>query len=311
MPAKRIIILDRSTISETAYRAVLWADVPAGNQIAKVNPSASSAYENIAPAELQAIRDGLVVEKVVTYSADAGAPVALWRAALVGLWTAWQAQVTAEAAWVEYGSYYNDSGVWQATTGVPMYSVKESPEGLPTFSVLVGLSSYGANKFHLVLYNGVPTSTSQGLLVKIRLLVVLPGTTAVTGAVSGPWSMRRREWLTTAPAGTGGLTLVPHDSAQALPTGIGAWNAPQTAPAGGTVSVIWQGIPQADEQKVTTLDAPTMASLQPFGGLTLYSADKLRSARPLVIRPGQTLEVQQDGTSGTGNCRLLCLFTVG
>ena len=309
MPAKSCIALSRPKADMARF--VLWADVPAGNQAAYVDPGATSAYENITPAELQAIRDGLVAEKVFEWLPSSG-PLT-WAAAAAAAVTEqaeWQAEVTAVAPWVDYGRFWNGS-TWSATTGVPMAGVKESAEGLPTFIVQTGVSAYAANKFHLVLYNGVATATGQSLVVKIRRLVWQPVPTVATGVLSGPWTAGRREGLTTAPAGTGGLTPTLMDSAQALPTGISAWGTPGTLPAGGTVRPVIAFVPQGDEIKVSTLDAPGRAALADFGGVTVYDAGALRSCRPLVIRPGQTFEVQQDGTAGTGNGRLICVFTVG
>lgn len=313
MPAKRVIILDRAGPGLQAFRAALWADVPAGNQIAYANPSATSEYDNATPAELQAIRDGAVAEKVIQWSPPSGALAwnAACQAALQAEWTAWQAEVTASAAWNDYGRFW-DGSAWQNTTGVPLCGLKDTTEGLPAFAALTPVSAFGASKLHLVLYNGASATTSQGLLARIRLVVILPGLAAVTGAASSPWNLSRRNAPTTNPSGTGGVTVGLFDSAQALPAGIGVWNAPQTAPAGGSLTTFLEFLPQPDEQKVSTADAPTLAALYSgWGGQVVYRAADVWPARPLTIRPGQTLEVGQGATAGTGNCRVLCIFTVG
>ncbi len=308
MPANSIVSLGREG---QAYRAVLWADVPAGNQAAYANPAAESAYGNIDPVELQAIRNGQVAEKVVTWAANSGATT--WTnaaAAFVTMLAEWQAEVSAVAVWADYGRKWNGS-TWAATTGVPMAAVKEANEGLPSFIFQTPVSAWGASKFHFVLYNGAALATGQSMILKVRLLVYQPGVAAVTGTISGPWTVRRREAPTTPPSGAGGLTPFLCDSAQPLSAGIGAWNAPGTPPAGGTSVTLFQWIPQPDEVKVSTMDAPTMASLGLFGGQVIYSADLLKPARPLILRPGQTCEIQQDATAGVGGGRIVCVFTVG
>lgn len=311
MPAKRVIILDRVP-GNNSYRAVLWADVPAGNQIAYANPSAVSDYENASPTELQAIRNGQVAERPTEYIPPNGSPVlASAQAWLQSAWASFQAEITAQVSWADYGRFW-DGSAWQAPTGVPIRAVEQMEGLLPTFTVLTGVSGFAASKFHLVLYNGVSGTTGQSLVVKPRLVAVKPGQAAVTGAVSGTWTLRRRRSPTTPPSGSGGLTPVPHDSAQLLPAGIGCWNAPGTAPAGGTLETFNQFVPQADEQKLTTLDAPTASAV--FGdwaGLVVYRQDAIKPARPIVLRAGEALELQQDGQGGTGNCQVLCVFTVG
>lgn len=306
MPAKRIILLNRLG---GRYRFVLRADVPAGNQIAYRNPATVSVYDNASPAELQEVRDGLVLEKLCTLDFDA--PVATINNYLETCWAAWQAEVTAEAAWSDYGRYWNGT-LWTASAGVPMASAKEVPEGLPSYVALTPVSAFGANKFHLVLYNGAATATGQALIVKVRLLVVLPGLAAVTGAAPSVWSLRRRSAPTTAPSGAGSFAVTALDSSAPLPAIVTAWNAPGTPPAGGTVAIVNEFVPQADELKLTTADAPTLAALfSGWGGLVVYRASDVCPARPLTLRAGETLEVQQSATAGTGNCRILCLFTVG
>ena len=292
-------------------RAVLWADVPAGNQIAYANPLATSSYENITPTELQALRDGTVSEKTVTFAQTSGAlSLSTAQAAFQTMQADFQAEVTAYAAWQDYGRFW-DGTAWQSPTGVPMFAATDKVEGLPAFIALTPVSAFAVSKFQFVLYNGAPVATSQTLLVKVRLLVFVPGSTVVTGVLAGFWSVNRREGLTTAPSGAGGITVTPMDSAHVLSSLITAFNAPGTSPAGGTAKPVAVFLPQSDEIKLNTLDLPGMASLGNFGGQVIYNDDLLKSCRPLTIRAGQTLEVQQGVTGGTGNGQILCVFTVG
>lgn len=305
MPAKRVIIGNRTATG--GYNYVLWADVPAGNQIAYRDPNKRACHANATPAELQAIRDGLVAEKIGTYSSPNDS-LATMQTNLQSFWTAFQAEVTAEALWTEYGRFW-DGTSWIASPGVP-WVIPDIENGLPTFIALSPVSAFAANKFHLVIFNNAAMATSQSLLVKIRMIVVLPGQAAVTGVASSVFTLRRRESPTTAPAG-GTFSASLMDSAHTLPSTITLHNGPTTAPAGGTTHIFNEFIPQADEQKLSTLDAASMMGLFQWGGLTIYKASDVPSARPIVLRANQTLEVQQSATAGAGNCRILCLFTVG
>lgn len=311
MPAKRVILLGRTHPTAAFYRYVLWADVPSGNQIAYRNPSATSEYENATPAELQAIRDGLVAERVGQYQKDS-ATLATIQTALEAEQTSFQTEVTNQASWADYGRYW-DGTAWQVSPGVPMVAAKENGNGCsPSFIALTPVSAFGANKFHLVLHNSMPATVGQSLVVKVCLVVVLPGLAAVTGAAPSAFTLRRRSAPSTAPSGSGSFSVAPTDSAYPLPTAIVAYNAPGTAPSGGTTAVFNEFVPQADEQKLTTADAPTLAALfSGWGGQVVYKCSDIPHARPLAIRAGETLEVQQSATAGTGNCRILCLFTVG
>lgn len=311
MPTKRIIITAKTPGPKVGFGYVLRADVPAANQPAYKDPSAVSAYKNCSAAELQDIRNGLVAERGGTILAAAGTPLATIQTSLEGYWTTFQNEVTAETVWGEYGRYWSNAPAWNASPGIPTLAGSVDEDlGIPTFFALTGVSAYAANKFQFTLYNGAG-STAAGLLLKIRLLVILSGVAAVTGAAPSVWSLRRRENPTTTPAG-GTITVVSTDSAMALPAGISAHNAPTTSPAGGTTSTFVEFVPQADEQKLSTLDAPTALNvLNDFGGQIIYRAAFIPGCQPLTIRQGQTLEVQQSGTAGTGNCRVLCVFTVG
>ena len=194
MPAKRAIVLTQQTAGVPHYRYVLWADVPAGNQAAYRNPAAKSECDNCTPAELQAIRDGLVVERSGVYQRDSGS-MATFQTWLQSEWTLFQAEVTAQALWADYGRYW-DGAAWQASPGVPIpASYGGDDEGLPTFVALTPVSVFGANKFHLVLHNGLGVAIGQGSPIKVRLVVILPGLAAVTGVAPSVWTLRRRSGL--------------------------------------------------------------------------------------------------------------------
>jgi hypothetical protein len=170
-----------------------------------------------------------------------------------------------------------------------------------TFRALTAVSAFASNKVQFALDN------TSGEPVWILAVVIKPHTTAVTGVAPSEWTLRRRNGRTTAPSGTGSVAIVSHDTNTPVPSGITAWNAPQTAPAGGTLDTLDVITPQADEAKLSTLDAPTMASLQDFGGVLLYEVP--RDGEPITLRQNQTLELVQSATAGTGNCRVLVMFT--
>lgn len=309
MPTRRIILLDRPTTAKAGYRYVLWADVPAGNQIAYRNSSARSAYANATPAELQAIRDGLVVERAGHIAAGLGTSLTALQASLVSNWSAFQSEITSETPWAEYGRYYDNTGAWLSSPGVPMAPALEHGDELPTYHVLTPISAFAANKFQLVLANAASATLGQGLVLKIRLVAILSGVSATTGVNPGEWTLRRREAYTTAPAG-GVVAIASADVAQPVPAGITAHQAPTTAPAGGTTTTFTAVTPQGDEQKLTTADAPTMVGINSeHVGQVIYRP--YAPWKPITLRAGQTLELQQSGTAGTGNCRILTVFTVG
>lgn len=308
MPTRRAILLRRTRADQYRYPYVLWADVPAGNQIAYRNPAATTAYENATPAELQAIRDGAVAEEVGEAVVDFGGVTGV-QALVDARWSAFQARVTAETLWDDYGRYADSAGAWQASPGVPMYAARELPDpNPPTYVAFTPVSGFAANKFHFVLHNN-GGALGQALAVKVRLVVWQPGTTTVTGASGGLFTLRRRSAPTTPPSGSGSFAPVALDSAAPLPPAVACYSPPGVAPAGGTAGVVNEFTPQADELKLSTLDGPTMASLGEFGGQVVYR--QYLNSRPLVIRSGETLEIQQGATAGLGNGRALVLFTVG
>lgn len=307
MPAKRVILIGRTHPTASFYRYALWADVPAGNQIAYRNPAAVSACANATPAELQAIRDGLVVEQTGEYQADSTSMGSM-QSLLEAEWTTFQNTITAQNLWADYGRFW-DGAAWQVSPGVPMVGMKESPEpSPPTFFALTPLSAFGANKFHLVMHNNGGT-LGQSLLLKVRAVIWQPGPAVVVGATGGLFTLRRRTAPATPPSGAGSFAATALDSATPLPSAVVCYNGPAVSPAGGTATTINEITPQPDETKVSTADAPTLAGQDDFGGQIVYR--QLPNTRPLTIRSGETLELQQSATAGLGNGRALVVFTVG
>lgn len=180
---------------------------------------------------------------------------------------------------------------------------------VPTYWALTGALTFTASRFQFVLYN----NSSLGAIVQVRKVVFLysSAVAVTTPVVSGPWSQRIRTAPTTDPSGAGSLTIQTMDSADTLPANITAFSSPGTPQAGGTAKDLSTFIPQPDEVKLTTLDAPTMASMNEYSGITLYDFSSLGpNAKPITLRQDQCYEIQQDATAGTGAAyRILCIFT--
>ena len=80
--AKKIIILNRlNEPSDMTFRYAMWAVVPAARVSAYANATATSAYSGATAAELLAIQNGQVTERVVVWQATAAVPIATIQAA--------------------------------------------------------------------------------------------------------------------------------------------------------------------------------------------------------------------------------------
>ena len=121
MASKRVIVLERLSTKETQYGSdtpqfwsyALWADVPAARQSFYANATATSAVRNIAPADLLAIQNGSVVEKVATLQVPKGATIGQLQTALETIWSAYQTEVTNFNPWNRYGTFW-DGASWTA-----------------------------------------------------------------------------------------------------------------------------------------------------------------------------------------------------
>jgi len=298
--ATRSIILERDT--DGTWRYALWATVPGGLEPIFASPIQTSAFRGATSAQISALRAGTVAER--TGALDRTLLLAAVEAQLQTLWQQWQNEVTASPA--SYGSYGRswDGAAWTAGTAPPLLSPTDSESVLPTFFFLTPESTFAASRFHLVLFNN-----TTGYLIRLLLLLFLPSTTARTGALPSAFTLRRRVSPTSNPAG-GNVTAVAADPDDALNSLITGHAVPTTAPAGGISQDLLPFFPQPDEVKLSTLDAPTFASVQPFCGQAIYNANAFRPARPFIARPQQTIEVQQSATAGTGQGRFLAVISV-
>jgi|WetSurSiteA1Bulk_404760.scaffolds.fasta_scaffold19981_3 hypothetical protein len=189
-----------------------------------------------------------------------------------------------------------------------LYSIRSDIVEERTFIAefpFAGDSPFAANKQHVVIYNANATA-----VVRIRKVIWKPTTGTRTGAVPGYWYTWRRVGPTTPPVG-GLITPWPSDTNDSLPASITCHNGPTTPAAGGSLQTFGTFTPQADEQKLTTLDAPTMAALFEGAGMTIYDASwGGPGVKPVSIRQNQTYEVVQTATPGTGSCYVYVVFTV-
>lgn len=114
--ARKIIILDRVNLpSDQDFRVAFWLGVAPSRQPFHANPSAVSAVVGATPEELDAIKNGAVVEEITIVPARSSATQAAVLAALVSRYTARQAEFTARNPWARYGSFY-DGTAWTAVT---------------------------------------------------------------------------------------------------------------------------------------------------------------------------------------------------
>jgi len=109
--AKRIIILDRVSGPRLAFRFMLWADVPSTRQAKYANPTFASAYKDASLAEQTALQTGAVAELVDEISVEPGTTVAQIKTLLETRWAVFQAEVTAENPWSNYGTFW-DGAAW-------------------------------------------------------------------------------------------------------------------------------------------------------------------------------------------------------
>lgn len=122
MATRQIIVLEKlsgdSDDTSTAakqWKLALWLDVPAQRQPFYANPSATSQFKLIdqPPAgELQAIKDGAVVEEIHVLSRREGSTQQDMMDDAQELWTKRQNALNKRDTWKRYGSF----GTFDGTT---------------------------------------------------------------------------------------------------------------------------------------------------------------------------------------------------
>jgi len=174
---------------------------------------------------------------------------------------------------------------------------------LPTYFLLTGESAMAASKLHVVAFNAAGSS----IVVRVRMIVCKPTAGVVTGAISTALTLYRRA-LTNTPVGSGS-SAVATDTADATLSAFNVLIALTTNPTGSASTAYTNFIPQPDEVKLSTLDAPTMASMQDFGGVVIYDHARLKGTKPITLRAAQSLEISQTGSAGVGNLQFLFVVT--
>jgi hypothetical protein len=107
----RVIVLER--VEPRTFRYALWADVPLAHQPFYADPALGSAWKGAIAADLTAIRNGEVTERVDVFRAQVAegatnaAVLAAAQTQLEALWTAFQNEITTRATWNRYGSTWN------------------------------------------------------------------------------------------------------------------------------------------------------------------------------------------------------------
>ena len=106
--ARKIIIQERiNEPSDFSFRYIMWADVPATRQSQYADPDKTSLVKDITTGELQAIKDGKVIEIQETAEFVAGTPIATIQAELIKRQGIFQAKINAANPWKFYGTSYD------------------------------------------------------------------------------------------------------------------------------------------------------------------------------------------------------------
>lgn len=156
----------------------------------------------------------------------------------------------------------------------------------PTYSACVVASTVAANKHHLVIFNN---STSRVIILRV---LISPETTAtVTGFIMGYRLIR----TTTAGAGGTAITVNKMDTSDPnLPSDITVWTNPTTAPTLGPVVAV--------------------ASINPEeaggGPSNVKIYEWMFWEKPLTLRQGEGITLQQYGTAGVGLLDACAIFMV-
>lgn len=110
--ARLIIILDKQDAGgDIGFKVAFWASVPAARQTFLVDATRKSAVVGLSAAELTAIQNGSVLEKVDSFRFPAGTTITQVQAALLVAYNAFQSDVTNLNPWQRYGTFW-DGTTW-------------------------------------------------------------------------------------------------------------------------------------------------------------------------------------------------------
>lgn len=139
-------------------------------------------------------------------------------------------------------------------------------------------------------------ASGSGVLLKVRGLYILPALVAVTGV----W--QTYETIRTSAVGTGGSTLTPvrFDTNDAvLPAQVTARLKPTGGATTDTTLLYHNG---SSEETIPYASLASVLNHVPLAGTPW--------AKPIVLREGQGLKVDQTTNSSVGNVNVVCVFTV-
>jgi hypothetical protein len=169
--------------------------------------------------------------------------------------------------------------------------------GLPTWNVLTAAITPAANKYHLVIGNGLKSNQSVILLG----LWCYNGVAAVVGVINEYQLMRLASYGT--PAGGAAAVIDPNDSGGPTLANVSVYGgATSGLGADGAVRRILNI--SSEEHTATVADVDRLLEetnrLDPGGN----------TARPLILRPGEAAAVKQIGAGAVGTLRWRLLFAV-
>lgn len=106
----KIIILERiNEPSDFSFRFAMYAVAPASRESKYADATKTSAVATIDPADLQAIKEGKIIESIETAEFVAGTPIKTIQDELIKRQEAFQAKVDATNPWKYYGTAWDGS----------------------------------------------------------------------------------------------------------------------------------------------------------------------------------------------------------
>lgn len=111
LQTKRVLFLEKLRSDRTAWRYLMWANVPTAIIPLFANPQARSAYKSISAADLAMLQRGAVLERVAEFTAeDPSMTLGAIRNEMEAAWAAFQAEVTSLSnIYNRYGQYWDGS----------------------------------------------------------------------------------------------------------------------------------------------------------------------------------------------------------
>ena len=171
-----------------------------------------------------------------------------------------------------------------------------------------GTVAFASNKSMIAVVN----LASSGVVVRVYRIWALNNQTAVVTGVSTPIQVQRVTTAQTTEAGITGTVITPvaHDTNNTALTNKVACYTNATTNMSTTTSIYRQVILTADEP-ATTVFTPDEWWEFPMICEIFNAGYKDSNLEPIVLRPGEGLEVRQPGSNATGVFQFNMLFTSG